>query len=547
MEADLALVSEGLESFAHPQDAAKALLAAKPRLPAGTPRFFRDRATALDSLYRTLAVVDYTWALRFPNPSCSPSEMRGELLRSDDGLFVDPVSGQTSAWMTALLGPVAKGRNLEAALDRASATATPSQAEYARLRARQNLITKALGSDEAVGEARAGLYCKRAETRERLAAANRASKQVLAARSSEARASRQGVVIVAGKTSGGLEARGAGVVVNTKSGIRVLTDRRLGDGEVVALVDGKTNPVPLTIDREDEPSGLLLLRPAGDVGEALTLALAAPEKDDLVVAYAHSERLGAWTRTQGLVTSAGSNQFQTDAIADASMTGGAVLDEEGRLAGLLVLRRTAAGEWPAAIPAPALNSWLEGGRAPDPERGLSLDAGTTKILTASRPLLDSLSVGQGAITAARAADIYTPTPWGTVRGVCMANCEDSAPAASYSGGSNGNRELGEALGKLGAVAVEALIFKGIPALFRGLGSLFKSRPSLPAPSIRSATIRDVAQAEKPPEPQKIKCTFAKINEPPRVGVDPVELKVRFHCDDAGSGIKVPLAGHKVTF
>ena len=498
LEADLALVSEGLEAFAHPEDAAKALLAAKTRLPVGTAPFFRDRATALDSLYRTLAVVDYTWALRFPNPPCSPSEKRGELLRSDDGLFVDRASGQTSGWMTALLGPVARGTSLEAALDRASASTTPSQAEYARLRARQSLITKALGSDEAVGEARAELYCKRAETRVRLAAANRASKQVLAARSSEAKASRQGVVIVAGKTSEGLEARGAGVVVNTKSGIRVLTDRRLGNGEVVALVDGETTPVPLTVEREDEISGLLLLRPEGDVGEALPLAEAAPEKGELVSACAHSERLGAWTRTQGLVTSAGLNQFQTDAIADASMTGGAVLDEGGRLAGLLVLRPAPEGEWPAAVPAPALNSWLAGGMAPDPERGNSLYAGTTKILTASRPLLGSISVGSGAIAAGRVADVYTPTPWGTVRGVCMANCEDSEPATSYSGGSNGNSELGEALGKLGAVALEAMIFKGIPALFRGVGSLFKSKPKA-SPS--AALTKIVPEKKKKPLPE----------------------------------------------
>lgn len=503
LEADLALVSEGLEAFAHPEDAAKALLAAKPRLPAGTARFFRDRATALDSLYRTLAVVDYTWALRFPDPPCSPAEKRGELLRSDDGLFVDRASGQTSAWMTALLGPSAKGKALEAALDRASASEAPSQAEYARLRARQNLITKALGSDGAVGAARAGLYCKRAETRVRLAAANRTSEQVLAARSSEAKASRRGVVIIAGKTSEGLEARGAGVVVDTKSGVRILTDRRLGNGEVVALVDGRTTPVPLTVEREDVPSGLLLLRPAGDAGEALPLAETAPEKDDLVFAHAHSERLGAWTKTQGLVTSVGSNQFQTDAIVDASMTGGAVLDEEGRLVGLLVLRPTATGEWPAAVPAPALNSWIEGGRAPEAQPGPSLDAGTAKILTASRPLLDSLSVGEGAIVA-RAADIYTPTPWGTVRGVCMANCEDSAPSTSYSGGSNGNRELGEALGKLAAVGLEALIFKGIPALFRGIGSMFKSKPSVTAPTLRRETVQTrPREFEKPKEPPKL--------------------------------------------
>lgn len=540
LEADLSLVSEGLEAFAHPEDAAKALLAAKPRLPAGTARFFRDRATALDSLYRTLAVVDYTWALRFPDPPCSPAEKRGELLRSDDGLFVDRVSGQTSAWMTALLGPSAKGKDLEAALDRASASAAPSQAEYARLRARQNLITKALGSEGAVGAARAGLYCKRAETRVRLAAANRNSEQVLAARSSEAKASRRGVVIVAGKSSEGLEARGAGVVIETKAGVRILTDRRLGNGEVVALVDGKTTPVPLTVEREDAPSGLLLLRPAGEVGEALPMAETAPEKDDLVFAHSHSERLGAWTKTQGLVTSAGSNQFQTDAIVDASMTGGAVLDDEGRLVGLLVLRPTATGEWPAAVPAPALKSWIEGGRAPDAEPGPSLDAGTTKILTASRPLLDSLSVGEAAIVA-RAADIYTPTPWGTVRGVCMANCEDTAPSTSYSGGSTTNGELGEALGKLAAVGLEALIFKGIPALFRGIGSMFKSKPSV-TPTVPQTLQARPREIEKPKEPPKIAGIEVTLDRPTALEGEQVTATARVtFTDDSATKDRIAIA------
>ncbi|MBI2789993.1 MAG: trypsin-like peptidase domain-containing protein, partial [Elusimicrobia bacterium] len=479
LEAYLALVSEGLEAFAHPQDAEKALRAAKPRLPDGTSPFFRDRATALDTLYRTLAVVDYSWALRFPDPPCSPAAKRARLLRSDDGLFLDPISGKTSSWMAALLGPTAKDKSLEASLDQASISAAPSQAEYARLRARQNLITKALDSEDAVGEARAKLYCKRAEVREKLASSNRASGPVLAPRSSGEGNSRRGVVIMAGRTADDLEIRGAGVVVETKSGIRVLTDRRLGAGTVVALVDGNHQPVPLSIERDDEKSGLMLLRPDGDVGEAMAIGEAAPKKDDLVFAFAHSDRLGAWTRTQGLVTSADVGQFQTDAVADASMTGGAILDEAGVLAGVLVLRRAGdgGGEWPAAVPAPALRAWIDGGDAPEASPAPISDAGTTKILTASRPLLESVAVGQGAISAS--ADSFTQrTPWGsTTRAVCVANCGDSSPGASYSGGGNGNAELGQALGKLAAIGVQALIFKGIPALFRGIGSLFKSNPS----------------------------------------------------------------------
>ncbi len=550
LESDLALVSESLEGFAHPQDADKALLAAKPRLPAGTAPFFKDRTMALGALYRTLAVVDYTWALRFPDPPCAPAAKRSALLRSDDGLFLDPFSGKTSPWMTALLGPNAKGKDLESALDQASASVTPSEAEYARLRARQNLITKALASEDAVGEARAKLYCKRAETRVKLAAANRAVGPMLAARSSREESSRRGLILLAGKTAEGLEVRGAGVVLETKSGIRVLTDRRLGAGEVVALLDGRSAPVPLSVDREDERSGLLLLRPDGDLGEALVLADAAPKKDDLVFAFAHSDRLGAWTKTQGLVTSAGPDQFQTDAVADASMTGGAVLNEEGRVVGLLVLRPVAGStiDWPAAVPTHILLEWLDGGVAPAALPVDLADQGTTKILTASMPLLQSVSVGDGATTAGYGFD--TQTQWGSVHAKCMANCGDSSPSSSYSG--NANAELGEALGKLAVIGAEALIFKGVPALFRGIGSLFKSKPR--RNEAQAATIdREPIQIQEirveppKPEPPKPECSFEPVNPPKTIGVEPVEIKMRFSCKNVEGVPKVRLGGHKVIF
>ncbi|MDD5304842.1 MAG: serine protease, partial [Elusimicrobia bacterium] len=548
LESDLALVSESLEGFAHPQDAEKALLAAKPRIPAGTAPFFRDRATALGALYRTLAVVDYTWALRFPEPPCAPAAKRSALLRSDDGLFIDSFSGKTSAWMTVLLGPSAKGKDLESALDQASASVPPSQAEYARLRARQSLITKALASEDAVGEARAELYCKRAETRVKLAAANRASGPQLAARSSGEMFSRRGLVILAGKTTEGLEARGAGVVLETKAGTRVLTDRHLGAGEVVALLDGRSVPVPLSVDREDVRSGLLLLRPEGDLGEALILAEAAPKKDDLVFALAHSDRLGAWTKTQGLVTSSAPDQFQTDAVADASMTGGAVLDEEGRVAGLLVLRRIEGAriDWPTAVAAPALRAWLDGGQAPVASPVALTDEGTTKILTASRPLLQSMAVGDGATTAGYGFD--TQTQWGSVHATCMANCGDSGPSSSYSG--NADAELGQALGKLMAIGAEKLIFKGIPALFRGIGALFKSKPhngEAQAVTTYAAPSQIKKVKVEPPkvETPKPECTFEPVKLPKSIGAEPIEFRVRFSCKELAGDPKIELGGHKV--
>lgn len=543
LEADLSLVSEALEGFAHPQDAGKALLSAKSRLPAGIAPYFRDRAAALDALYRTLAVVDYTWALRFPNPSCEPAANREVLLRSDDGLFIDPASGVASEWIGALLGPDAKATSVESALDRASATVPPSQAEYARLRASQNLITQALASNGPVGAERAALYCKRAETRTRLAAANRITGAVLAARSSAETVSRQGVVIIAGVTAEGLEARGAGVVIDTKFGIRVLSDRRLGTGEVRALFDGNRAPVALEIEREDEKAGLILLRPEGDLGEPLTLAAATPKKDDLVFALAHSERLGAWTRTQGLVTASDQNQFQTDAIADASMAGGAVLDENGMVVGMLVLRPAgdAAGDWPVGVTAPGLKAWIEGGEAPSISPVNIKDGGTTKILTASRPLLESVAVGTGATTAGYGFD--TQTQWGTVHARCMANCDDSTPGSSYS--DNGSAELGAALGKLAAVGAQALIFKGIPALMRGIGSLFKSKPrppkvAPPAPEIKIAPkIVEPVKEEPPP----IECQIAKVDEPASIGIETAVLKVRFSCSDKS----VPVGNRKISF
>ncbi|MBI2787530.1 MAG: hypothetical protein HYX59_02505 [Elusimicrobia bacterium] len=551
LEANLVLVAEGLEAFAHLQDADKSLRAARPRLPEQIAPFFRDRAAALDSLYRTLAVVDYTWALRFPEPPCAPADRRAALLRSSDGLFLDPVSGRTSSWMEALLGPNAKGENLESALDRASASAAPSQADYARLRARQKLITLALSSESAEGKARAKLYCQRAEIRVALASANRTAGPVLAARSSGEGVSRRGIVIVAGTNDGNLEVRGAGAIIDTPSGVRVLTDRRLGGGQLAALVEGKSAPVSLSVEREDESSGLLLLRPEGDVGEATAWSEAAPKKGDLVSVVAHSERLGAWTRSQGLVTSAAAAQFQADAIADASMTGGGVFDEEGRLAGLLVLRPAAGGrgDWPAAVPAPALRAWASGGPAPEAGPASLEDAGTTKILTASRPLLDSLP-GAQSTEARRADDIFTPTPWGTVRGRCMANCEidDGAPSSGYGGG-DGSRELGEALGKLAAVGMQALIFKGIPALFRGIGSLFKRKPLVqvqePVPSTPVPLI-----VEKKPEPPKpdIKCELKPVDVPASVRAEKAVVKVQLSCVDL-NGIEknIDVSNQEVSF
>ncbi|HEX4048385.1 MAG TPA: hypothetical protein VH309_11150 [Elusimicrobiota bacterium] len=132
----------------------------------------KDRDASLNAIYRTLAVLDYTWALRFPGATCSPEKRRGALLRSADGLFIDPDVGTLSPWMARLLGPASFGTEPEEALDQASAATRPTQSGYEKLRARADLLTEELAAGKLTGTERAGLYCGRASAYERLALAH---------------------------------------------------------------------------------------------------------------------------------------------------------------------------------------------------------------------------------------------------------------------------------------------------------------------------------------------------------------------------------------
>lgn len=493
LQSDLALVVEGLEGFASEEDASPSLK--RLREAVDVPEQFKDRASALDASYRALAVVDYTWAKRLPEAPCSPDASRAALLKS----------GPLSSWISSLLGIDA---DAAAALDRASAATKASVREYALLRAKVRRLSEALGSEKAIGAMRASLYCRRAGVYEALSAANRASGLVAAARSTGAD-DVSGVYVLARPSADGLEILGAATSIDGT----IVTDARLVDSEgLVLLRRDEKKPIPVRVERRD--SGLALLR-ASEPVKGFSLAEAAPAKDDLIEALGHPERTGAWTRTRGLVTSADALSFQSDAVIDVGMTGGAALTEDGKLAGVFVLRRAQAGgeafDWPVAVNALALRSWLAGGPLAAPAGSIEIaEAGTASILTASRPLGEKLSPGAQATQAG-----YSFYQDGH-RAVCMANCDDAAPAprvrsrttytnprSSYgsSSSSNANAELGEALGKLAVIGAEALIFKGIPALFRGIGSLFsKKGKSSASPSRQAAVQEPVKVPVKPKEP-----------------------------------------------
>lgn len=61
-----------------------------------------DRAQTLDHVYRALALLDYTQALRYPEGETCARANRTALLRSADGLFADPKTGELAPWLKAL-------------------------------------------------------------------------------------------------------------------------------------------------------------------------------------------------------------------------------------------------------------------------------------------------------------------------------------------------------------------------------------------------------------------------------------------------------------
>jgi hypothetical protein len=502
IESDLHNAIEGLEAFLAPSDAGRAVEYAGKALPPEVSPRFKDRPSSLSTLYRTQALLDYTRAGRLPEPSCSPAERRAKLIASSGDLFM--VGGKPSPWMTLLLGPSAPEKGLEAALDEASAGGSAGEAEYARLRSRRARITAALADGRAEGATRAKFYCLRAEVHESLARANAAAPALTAASRALQSAPIAGVVAVARKTEGGLEVHGAGVIVDGK----VLTDRRvLPEGlprGLLAILREGTEPVEMTLERDDPAAGLALLKAAEPLKGGLELTEAAPAKDELVQAIGHSAGLGAWTRTKGLVTAVHGDAFQTDAAVDPAMAGGAVLSPEGRLAGLLVLRPVREGaeerDWPLAVGAPALKAWLAGGAGPEvASKPVELEhGGTSSLITAS-------------------SSFRVHTQYGSHTMVCKANCGGGG-SSSYSTGPSGAELMGRALGEA--------IGRGLRSLFRGRP---KSAPVRPAPSRNAPSIVAPTPARELPPPP-----------PPKPPLTPVKLVLTLEGAEAARGEAVEL-------
>lgn len=531
LQADLLILSEGFEGFRDEGQIKGTLERLKPRMSPELAPFFKDRASSLDAIYRTLAVTDYTWARRFPEPPCLPDESRRKLLASRDGLF-QTAKGEASPWLAALLGPQAEGKSAEQAFDQASTRAKLTGAEYEKLRARARKLTLALASDKAVGAARARLYCARAAAFSDLAASQREKDSGLlsAARAVGPRPDASVFVVVS------KEERAAATLINSKNGAVLVTDAAIvadtDHPSLFAFAEGSTpRELTATVIRRQPELGVAVLSYSENLTmPSLGLAETIPAKDDLVTTLGHTTVSGLWTRTSGLVTKTGEMSFQTDAAISPELGGGPVLNEAGEVAGLLVLRPadTEEGRWPVAIPAPVLSRWLD-----DPASSFAVapateaieDAGTAAVLSRAGP--SALVLTEAGLGAWHIPNL--PPPPSVPNGVCVANCVDSDSPSSNAPYNGPN----------------------LWVMLRKLNFLLKPAPKkeVELPENRSSTKRKTvnppvqAAPKPPPPPPKPVCELKPISGPSKAGANPFEVSVRFSCDDS----KVRLDGHRIKF
>jgi hypothetical protein len=396
IQSSLTAAAAGFEALRAPSHAAAASGALTGEVDPALKPFVKSRDASLDAVYRTLAVVDYTWALRFPKPACAPAERRAALLKSVDGLFVDPDVGSLSPWMARLMGSAAFGLPPAEALDQAAAPTKLTAGAYEKLRVRAGQITEELSAGKAAGAERAALYCERADAYEQLARAHRAEAgPTLASRSSgddDPAFAAGSVFLLAARGGNGYDVLGAGFLMQTGRGRRLVTDASIvrGRKDVVAFarpkIDGALGrPIPVVIERRARGVGPAIGRLDGESdAPALTPAAASPAADELVTGLGPLRMAGPWTATQGLVTRVGAATFSSDAALSAEMAGSPVLNDRGEAAGLMIRR----GAEISALKVEKLRAFLDGETVETPEAEFiaSRNSGSASLLTTVRPV-----------------------------------------------------------------------------------------------------------------------------------------------------------------
>jgi hypothetical protein len=499
-ESDLSMLARGLEAFRHPShyDRVRAILV--PNMAEKTRPFFATRESALNALYRTLALIDYTRASNSGENPCEAAARRDSLLRDPDGLFAGK-DGTLSPWLASILG-IEQAGEAKAALEKASSTTGSREKLRARVLALSNELEAATGVE------RQGKLCERAADYEALAALPAGQTGVsLAGLVSDSRNEAVLLLRAGGKI-------GAAVAVKTPSGTRLLTAAALvKEGDEVALFAADGSSAAARAERVDAAAGLALLTSKAAPSVTALDESAAPEADAIAEAIGHPRAGGAWSRTRGLIGQANKDSFQTDALFDAGSLGGPVFSADGSWLGVAVAPPG------AAVTAAAARRWLDGKEiSPKLEPG---DNGTGSFLTAAR--LDALDAfAAGGAPPLPAAQELTEASLPDVppaSGHCVMYCESAGPpppsyaspapsAPAYYPPPNLNAIFTRALAEQGANMLADVMAKGVTNM---LNSLFKPRPPRPRPepivqrvpeSQRYVEVPQVAPEQ--PEPPKKK-------------------------------------------
>ncbi len=492
----LTMIALGYESFRHEAylDANSAALVDYTS-PQGLIPKPADRAHTLDRLYRALALVDYTQALRYAEGEGCARAARRTLLRSPDGLFADPKTGELSSWLKAELKR-AKAADAPGNLVAASAREWTPLA-YLKTLAEVRAASRLLADEKILGSERAAAYCRRANLYEGLSSAQATLKW-----SDPALPSNSVVEVRWGKE------KGAGTVL-------------LHDGKPVVLVSGKFTEneyetpdlfansgrnVSASYLRRGPVFSLLSVRPAADLAP-LPFPETTEEGEQVAYAVGHPIQGGPWSVTRGLSRPEG-GALLTDAAIDEAQAGGPLFDAQGRLIGIVAGRG-------AAYDLKTVKSWLETSQVAFPQiNEAAPELGTGALLTASGTFAPKEPRG-----LIEAQAIYIPP------GKCVdpRGCDPTPRPPSSSGGST----YAPSAPNPYAGCPPTQCYPAFMAPIMGLFGLFKSRPK------RQVHIQDNRRQNAPT--QSAPRAAPRPPEPPKNPLLPSHLELRLDKTTAARG------------
>lgn len=537
LQARLSRIAQGYEIFASPfhltRDSVRELVSFS--APQGLLRgVSASRVDTLDRVYRALALVDYTLALRYPEGEACARAERKALLRSPDGLFADPATGELAPWLKAELSRE-KAADVPARAVEASAS-TWTMARYQKTLTSVRSETRRLADPDVAGAERAALLCRRGLDYQDLSAAQRAN---IFGYPDVSRLQRSVVFV-----RSGADVR-AGLVVEIRGRKLVLTAAPSEAAPVVRLATAPDADVPARVERRGE--ALALLSAALPEGvPALTLDGPEPRPDTVAFAVGHPRQGGPWSFTRGLLISVDDGVITTDAVIDEGDAGGPVIDDDGRLIGVAAATGRA---WRLS----RVRAWLDADAPLPAAAPLEHDLGSAALLTPAwvdRPgvALRAPAPVEAAFGGTFADFSYTPPDIPTPRGVCVSGCDmPRSRSSSSSGYSSSSDSSGPACVPPQCIPLILAPFVGLFKLFSGMFSR-KETPAAPAAAgpgkLRHKSMYGGTEKAPPPDPAKPKCKFERLDTVKEIGPgERARLAARFSCDDP----KVPLAGHKVRF